>query len=145
MKGKGGGLRVETVRRRFGLAGPLRAKTFGGFAVPARALAADAPACAARSRGNVSDGSSVMVRGNLNMSASSEFRTARLRIIPSRLDERIHQTSPLRRPAAGWRGDHEVAAQVDPSALAGLSAGKPGQRIPRDPLKTVLSPQAEGG
>src|SRR5258705_5483808 len=106
---------------------------------------AHSPGSAARSKTNVSDGSSLMVRGNLNMSASSEFRTARLRIIPSRLDERIHQTSPLRRPAACWRGDHEVAAEVDPSALAGLSAGKPCQIIPRDRLKPVLVPQVEGG
>src|SRR5713226_6061523 len=106
---------------------------------------AHSPGSAARSKTSVSDGSSLMVRGNLNMSASSEFRTARLRIIPSRLGERIHKTGPLGRSAAGWRGDQEVAAEVDPSALAGLSAGKPCQIIPRARLKPALVPQVEGG
>src|SRR5438552_11214120 len=105
---------------------------------------AHSPGSAARSKTSVSDGSSLMVRGNLNMSASSEFRTARLRIIPSRLGERIHKTSSLGRPAAGWRGGQEVAAEIDPSALAGLLAGKPRQIIPCDRLKAALVPQVEG-
>src|SRR6266436_3545331 len=106
---------------------------------------AHSPGSAARSKTNVSDGSSLMVRGNLNISASSEFRTARLRIIPGRLDERIHKRGPLGWPAAGWRGDQKVAAKVDPSALAGLSAGKPRQIIACDRLKAALVPQVEGG
>src|SRR5712671_309570 len=106
---------------------------------------AHSPGSAARSKTNVSDGSSLMVRGNLNMSASSEFRTARLRIIPSRLGERIHQTRPLGRPAPRWQGEQEVAAEVDPSTLVGLAANKPRQIIPCDRLKPALAPQVEGG
>ena len=84
---------------------------------------AHSPGSAARSNTNVSDGSSLMVRGNFNMSASSEFRTARLRIIPSHLGQRIHKTGPLGRPAAGGRADQEVAVEVDGSALACLAPG----------------------
>ena len=64
---------------------------------------AHSPGSAARSNTKVSDGSSLMVRGNFSMSASSEFRTARLRIIPGRPRQRIHKAGPLRRPAAGGR------------------------------------------
>src|SRR6185369_6024142 len=106
---------------------------------------AHSPGSAARSKTNVSDGSSLMVRGNLNMSASSEFRTARLRIIPSRLVERIHKTGPLGRPGAGWLCDQEVAAKVDSSTLAGLAALKPRKIIACDRLKPALAPQVEGG
>ena len=62
---------------------------------------AHSPGSAARSNTNVSDGSSLMVRGSFSMSASSEFRTARLRIIPGRPRQRIHKTAALRRRVAG--------------------------------------------
>jgi hypothetical protein len=53
-----------------------------------------------------------------------------LRIIPSRLGERIHKTGSLGWPAAGWRAHQEVAVEVDASALARFSPGKPLQIIP---------------
>src|SRR5260370_36427058 len=86
-----------------------------------------------------------MVRGNFNISASPEFRTARLRIIPSSLGERIHKTGPLWRPAAGWRGCQEIAVEVDRSALACLASGKPLQIIPCDRLQPALRPSVERG
>src|SRR5260370_14748029 len=106
---------------------------------------AHSPGSAARSKTNVSDGSSLMVRGNFNMSASSEFRTARFRIIPSRLGERIHKTGPLGRPAAGWWAHQQIAVEVDTSVLARLPAGKPLQIIPCDRLEPALVPSVERG
>src|SRR6185503_6487594 len=86
---------------------------------------AHSPGSAARSKTNVSDGSSLMVRGNFNMSASSELRTARLRIIPSSAPKRIHKTAPRRRTAAGGPADQKIAVDVDAADLAGLVLGKP--------------------
>src|SRR4030081_3323464 len=106
---------------------------------------AHSPGSAARSNTNVSDGSSLMVRGNFNMSASSEFRTARLRIIPSRLGKRIHQAAPLGRPAAGRLDRQPIAMGVDGAPLAGLADRKPFQIIPRDRLETALVPAVERG
>src|SRR6478736_6580807 len=93
---------------------------------------AHSPGSAARSKTNVSDGSSLMVRGNFNMSASSEFRTARLRIIPSSASKRIHQTAPHRRFAAGRHGDQKITVDVDAPAFAGFVFRKPLQIVPRD-------------
>src|SRR3954468_16177373 len=100
---------------------------------------AHSPGFAADSNTNVSEGSSLMVRGNFNISASSEFRTTRLRIIPSPLGERIHQTGPLGRPAAG-RPDQEVGVGVDSAPFAGIAFGEALQIIPRDHLKPMLVP-----
>src|SRR6478736_7373125 len=106
---------------------------------------AHSPGSAARSKANVSDGSSLMVRGNFNMSASSEFRTARLRIIPSGASKRIHKTIPRRRPAAGRQADQKIAVDVDAAPLAGLALGKPLQIVPRDRLEAALFPAVERG
>src|SRR5712692_4568678 len=106
---------------------------------------AHSPGSAARSNTNVSDGSSLIVRGNLNMSASFEFRTARLRIIPSRLGERIHKIGPVGRPAAGGRAHQKVAVGADRPALACLALGKPLQIIPCDHLEPALVPSVERG
>src|SRR6266404_2704883 len=106
---------------------------------------AHSPGSAARSKTNVSDGSSLMVRGNFSMSASSEFRTARLRIIPSRAPKRILKTAPLRRSAAREHADQKIAVDVDAAALAGLTCGKPFQIVPRDRLEAALFPAVEGG
>src|SRR6266436_1892242 len=106
---------------------------------------AHSPGSAARSKTNVSDGSSRIVRGNFNISASSEFRTALARIIPSRLGERIHQTAPVGWRAAGSRPDQEIAVAIEPSALAWRALGQAFQIIPRDCIKTPLVPAIERG
>src|SRR3954471_2352358 len=106
---------------------------------------AHSPGSAARSKTKVSDGSSLMVRGNLDMSASSEFRAARLRIIPSRTPKRIHKTAPDSRSAAGRLADQKIAVDVDAADLAGLAPGKPLQIVPRDRLEAALFPAVEGG
>src|SRR6185295_15955916 len=82
---------------------------------------AHSPGSAARSNTKVSDGSSLMVRGSFSMSASSEFWTARLRIVPVCLRQRIHKTDPLRRPASGGQLDQQIAVGVDRSDFAGLA------------------------
>src|SRR5437879_3199553 len=106
---------------------------------------AHSPGSAARSKTNVSEGSSLMVRGNFIMSASSEFRTAGLRIIPSRLGERIHKTGAVGWRATAWRTHQEIAVEVDASALVRRPPGKPLQIIPCDRLEPVLVPSVERG
>src|SRR3984893_6413655 len=104
---------------------------------------AHSPGSAARSNTKVSERSSRMVRGNFSMSASSEFRSARLWIIPSRPGKRIHQAGPLGRPTAGRQGRQQIAVAVDGAALACLALGKPLQVIPADRLETALVPAVE--
>src|SRR4051794_40078368 len=106
---------------------------------------AHSPGSAARSKTKVSEGSSLMVRGSFNMSASSEFRTARFWIIPSHLAKRIHETRPIRRPAPGGRPDQQVAVDVDSASLASLAAGKALQIVPRDRFEPALVPSVERG
>src|SRR5439155_4265001 len=106
---------------------------------------AHSPGSAARSKTNVSDGSSLMVRGNFNMSASSEFRTACLRIIPSSPSERIHKTGPLRRSLARRQADQKIAVDVDAPAFTGLALRKPLQIVPRDRLEAARFPAVERG
>src|SRR4051794_37982166 len=99
---------------------------------------AHSPGSAARSNTKVSDGSSLMVRGSFSISVSSEFRTARLRIIPFRFRQRIDEAGSIGRPAAGGQLDQEVAVGVDGPDLAGFAPRKPFQVIPGDGVKTTL-------
>src|SRR5664279_2989236 len=103
------------------------------------------PGSAARSNTKVSDGSSLMVRGNFSISASSEFWATRLRIVPTCPGKRIYQRRPVRRSAAGRRTDQEVAVAVDAAPLTRLTLGKPFQIVARDGLKTALLPAVERG
>src|SRR5712672_1079645 len=106
---------------------------------------AHSPGSAARSNTKVSEGSSLMVRGNFSISASSELRATRLRIIPARLGKRIHKRHPVGRSAAGRRADQEVAVDIDAAPLARLVFGKPLQIVARDCLETALLPAVERG
>src|SRR4051812_8928948 len=106
---------------------------------------AHSPGSAARSNTKVSDGSSLMVRGNFNICASSEFRTALARIVPGNLRERIHKAAPVGWPTAGRRLDQKIAIEVDAAALAFRAPGKPREIIHSDRIKTPLVPAVEGG
>src|SRR5439155_5393461 len=106
---------------------------------------AHSPGSAARSKTKVSDGSSLMVRGNFSMSASSEFRTTRLWIIPSGASQRIHETAPLRRSTASRQANQKIAVDIDAPSLAGLAFGQPLQIVPRDRLEATLLPAIERG
>jgi len=73
---------------------------------------AHSPGTAARSNTNVSDGSSLIVRGNFSMPASFRF-SDRARADHTKLPWPAHPQDAMRsgRPAAGWRADQEVAIE----------------------------------
>src|SRR4051794_25358965 len=105
---------------------------------------AHSPGSAARSKTNVSDRSSRMVRGSFNMAWSSEFRAALGRIVPAGRGERIDEAAPRGQPAPS-RANQQVAVHIDAAPHAGGTPRQPLQIIARDRLETALVPAVERG